>query len=478
MKAALRRAGWIIGVGLLGVGLAAAPASHVKAAETESEQGLERRVDDLEEKIDQLRRELERLRGSGAGGGVDSATLAELGRRIEVLTRDLERLRIGEAAEVSVDTSKHGFGPAASKIYGTKKGLSVGGYGEMLYQAPASRRDDGSRSNRSETLDFLRAVLYFGYKFNDRILFNSEIEYEHATTGAGDEEEGEVSLEFAYLDFLVHDSFNVRTGLLLAPIGFVNELHEPPVFHGARRPEVETQIIPTTWRDNGVGIFGDFGLWTYRAYVMAPLDGREFNSRNLRSARQNGSRSNVEDLAIAARLDLTGVPGLLAGASIYSGDSGLGSFDGGRLTLADIHVDWKWRGLELRGLVTRAIISDVETINAAHLDSDGNADPLGSDETVGERLFGWYGQIAYDVLSPLGNSDQQLFPFVRYERIDTQHRVPPGFDRNASTDRTVFTGGLTYRPIPNIAIKVDYQNFDNDAGTGTNQYNVAIGYLF
>src|SRR4030095_768336 len=102
--------------------------------------------------------------------------------------------------------------------------------------------------------------------------FNSEIEYEHATTGEGDEEKGEVSVEFAYLDYLIRPEVNVRAGLVLIPVGFINELHEPPVFLGARRPEVEDRIIPTTWRELGAGVFGDAGPITYRAYVVNGLD--------------------------------------------------------------------------------------------------------------------------------------------------------------------------------------------------------------
>src|SRR3989442_15255685 len=92
--------------------------------------------------------------------------------------------------------------------------------------------------SEADTADLLRAVLYVGYKFSDRILFNSELEVEHATTGEGDEEKGEVSAEFAYLDFKPWKRVGLRAGLLLLPMGFTNELHEAPVFHGARRPAV------------------------------------------------------------------------------------------------------------------------------------------------------------------------------------------------------------------------------------------------
>ena len=65
----------------------------------------------------------------------------------------------------------------------------------------------------------------------------------------GSKEKGELELEQAYVDFLIARQFNVRAGMLLAPVGIINERHEPPVFHGVERPFVDTVIIPTTWFD-------------------------------------------------------------------------------------------------------------------------------------------------------------------------------------------------------------------------------------
>ncbi len=451
---------------------AMAESAAAPAAEQQGED-LERQLRNLEKQIEDLQRELERLRSASGAVGASESRLSEIERRIEALGRDLEALRVGQAAEVKAEGSVYGFGPAASKVYKVKRGLSVGGYGEMLYQNLASERDDGAAVATKDSADFLRAVLYFGYKFSDRIVFNSEIEFEHATTGSGSADKGEVSVEFAYLDFLVHPTFNVRTGLLLVPLGFVNELHEPPLFHGARRPEVETQLIPTTWRENGAGIFGGFGPWSYRLYALAGLDPAGIDVANLRSSRQQGSRSSAEDIGVAARFDLSGVPGLLAGASVFTGETGQNAevpFDGGRVTLLDVHADWKWKGLELRGLWMNGIIGDVDAINAA----SGVAAP----SSVGERWRGWYAQVAYDVLAPLEGTEQQLFPFVRYEEVDTQHRVPGGAVASAAADRRIFTGGLTYKPIPNVAVKADYQNFDDEAESGVDQFNLAVGYLF
>src|SRR5207245_6852458 len=127
-----------------------------------------------------------------------------------------------------------------------------------------------------DLLDLERAVLYFGYKFNDRTLFNSEIEFEHAVAGEG--EKGEVAVEFAYVDFRATKRFGLRGGLLLVPVGFLNELHEPPIFHGALRPEVETDIIPTTWSENGLGFYGVAGPVSYRAYLVTSLRAAGFSA--------------------------------------------------------------------------------------------------------------------------------------------------------------------------------------------------------
>src|SRR5688500_12825240 len=192
--------------------------------------------------IAELQAEVKALKGSAP-----DARVAELERRIDLLAAELETLRTGGAAEATPLTGTKGFAPAAAKVYGIARGGSIGGYGEALYENFGSDRQDDKPSGRKDQFDFLRQILYVGYKFNDTILFNSEIEFEHASTGKG----GEVSVEFAYLDYQLSKSIGLRGGMVLVPMGFLNELHEPPVFHGAKRPDVEQAIVPSTWRENG-----------------------------------------------------------------------------------------------------------------------------------------------------------------------------------------------------------------------------------
>src|SRR5580765_3848334 len=173
------------------------------------------------------------------------------------------------------------------------------------------------------TIDFHRFVLLVTHRFSDRIRFVGELELEHAFV-EGLEQSGELELEQAYVDFLLSRRFNIRAGMLLMPIGIINERHEPPVYYGVERPFVDTFIVPTTWFEAGAGVHGELGRgWRYRAFVAAPLDAREFNAEEgIREGRQRGSEANIGRPATTGRLEYVGVRGLVAGASFWNGRSG------------------------------------------------------------------------------------------------------------------------------------------------------------
>lgn len=394
----------------------------------------------------------------------DSARIADLERRLDAITRELERLDLGDDV-VRADTAQLGFGPGASKVYQIERGVSIGGYGEFLYENYGSEREDGTASGRSDQLDALRAIIYVGYKFDDRFLFNSEIEVEHAD---------EIFLEFAYLDYRLSDRFGLRGGMLLAPLGLVNELHEPPVFLGSERSVTEQRIIPTTWRENGVGAFGGSDDLSWRVYLMNALDGADFAATGVRGGRQKGSKALAEDFGLAARVDYTGTPGLLAGLAAYSGETGHnrevdGTPVGGRLTIWDAHVDYRSRGLWLRGLVAGATVDEATELNelAGLTGSDG----------VGASMLGWYVQAGFDVLRGT-DIDHELFPYVGLEKVDTQREVASGYAVDPATDVTVTSLGVAWKPIPQIILKADLQFHSNAAKTGVNQWNVNLGWLF
>lgn len=418
---------------------------------------------------------------AAAQGPGEAPDNAELARRIEILSGEVEDMKLGEVA-APAGTSRFGLGPAASKVYGVGQGVSIGGYGETLYENFASEREDGVEQFTPDQIDLLRAIVYVGYKFSDRILFNSELEFEHATTG----KRGTVSVEFAYLDYMVKPLFNLRGGMILPPMGFVNELHEPPTFLGARRPDVEQRILPSTWRANGLGVFGESESgFAYRAYLCEGFRGVASTSQGVRGflagdgvreARQSGSFSRVEDWGVTGLLEYrkagfrAGVSGFTGGAA--QGDTTIaGERFTGRTSLWEAHGEYRGSGLSLRALYARGTIDEAERFNERN-GFTGNA-------SIGSSLLGWYGEAGYDVLRLLApGSEWNLTPYLRYEQYDTQAEVPAGYVRNPANERTVLTAGAALFPHPQVALKADWQWRTNEAETGVDQFNVALGYLF
>lgn len=402
-----------------------------------------------------------------------TARLRALEEKVRILSEEIEALKTKAVVpETTVEKSVYGLGPAASKVYQRDRGLSIGGYGEANF----SLLTDDKGTSR-DTFDFVRLVLYLGYKFTDRIVFNSELEFEHAKVGstvsAGS---GDVSVEFAYLDFRLIDQANVRAGMLLIPMGFLNEMHEPPTYFGNKRPEVETRVIPTTWRSNGVGLYGTLlpGL-DYRTYLVTSFNAQGFSNAGFRGGRQSGNREFAESWAWTGRLDYTDIPGVLVGGSFYWGDTGQDQRFAGReasanLVMYDLHAQLEYRGLHLRGLFAQGHLSDADIVTAA---------VSSANRPVPERIWGAYGEIAYDLLPLLfPGTRQSLSPFLRYERVNTQEEVPAGFNADESKDIDVLNIGVSYKPIPSVVIKLDYRELDARRGKIADEFNAGLGFAF
>src|SRR3989338_9465627 len=155
----------------------------------------------------------------------------------------------------------------------------------------------------------------------------TELEFEHAGIGNSGSKEAEVYTEFSYLDFLLSKAFNVRTGLILMPIGLVNEYHEPTVYNGVSRPDVELNIIPSTWRDIGVMAYGSMGGLKYDVALVNGTRANSFtNSTWIRSGRQQGAKVNADALASLVRINYEPLTDLLIGGAYYAGkaDEGKG----------------------------------------------------------------------------------------------------------------------------------------------------------
>lgn len=394
----------------------------------------------------------------------DADRINQLEMRVDALAAELERTQIGALGE-GLGEGLGGLAPGASSVYRSDtREVSLGGYGETLMQF---------KPGATDVFDALRTVLYVGYKFDEQWILNSELEFEHGTTSnssGSTESGGSVSAEFVYLDYQYSEQHAARVGLVLVPVGLVNEMHEPTTYMTARRSRTETNIMPSTWREMGVGLTGDNGEWAYRAYLLNGMNGSEFDSDGLRGGRQKGNRAAAESLAVVARLDYVGSPGLMLGGSIYSGDSGQESAAGGvdlETNIVELHAEYKQGPFSARALYAMADLGDAGAFNSAVV---GAGDP---NPNLASELTGGYLELGFNLFADRDTA-QSLTPFVRYETIDTEAELPSSAMAGQGLVDDILTFGLAWQPTEQIIIKVDYEDWDDS----DDLWNIQIGYVF
>ena len=377
--------------------------------------------------------------------------------KIDMLQDEIDQLKVKAAY---AEKNKGG-------IEGFANNTTVGGYGELHYNNFSGDVPVGQTRAKDE-IDFHRFVLFFGHRFNDWISFKSELELEHSNT----ENEGQVELEQAYLDFNFSEKLNAKAGIFLIPVGLINETHEPPTFYGVERNTIETRILPSTWWEAGVSLYGELAPgWKYQAGVTSSLAAEhfeDFSTKGVREARRNVSEAPAENFGVHGRLDYSGMPGLTVGTSVFSGNTGQDNDTlnaDARLTLWDIHGRYSVDKFDLRALYAQGHLSDADKINTA----------FGFDE-VASRFYGWYMEAAYHIWK---NGEQDFAPFVRYEKWNTQADTPNNIVRNDASENDIWTVGANYWPHPQVVLKADYQKFDKpDGDKGDKRFNLGLGYMF
>lgn len=339
--------------------------------------------------------------------------------------------------------------------------LTFGGYGEVFYN-----QVEGANG----VLDVQRLVVLMGYKFSDKVSLVSEIEYEHVK---------EVFVEQFYLNYKLTDNFNIKGGLMLVPMGIINEYHEPIYFNGVDRPGVDKSIVPTTWREIGVGVSGksDELSLGYQAYIFngfKSYDGTKGyigGSNGFRGGRQKGAESTINKPNLSAKVDYYGIQGLKLGLSGYFGRTqatdNVDMIDGADVGMAMVGLDarYNYNRFNARAQYIYTDITDAETYNAL------------TNMKLGSAMKGWYVEAAYNLL-PTGN-EQELHAFARYEAFDTHAAVDASLVKNLSYDRNVTTIGLSYHVAKGAVVKTDYQFKDDATSTNLkNQFNLGIGVAF
>lgn len=355
----------------------------------------------------------------------------------------------------------NGYQRILQNLEAVPNGMTFGGYAEVLYNQPESSNGE---------IDVQRLILLFGYKFDDRTQFVTELEFEHVK---------EVYIEQAFVNYAVSNSLNVRAGLMLVPMGIISEYHEPTTFNGVERPSIDNKLVPTTWREIGLGVSGrsDALSLRYQVYLFNGFlshngtDGLIKGDNGFRSGRQKGAESVLRTPNLSMKVDFYGIIGLRLGLSGYFGKTQAADevFDtlGSRVGLSMIGLDarYSYKKFTARGQFITSSITDAYKYN------EFTAEDLGS------GMSGYYIEGAYNLL-PITNR-QRLFTFVRYENFNTHQSVPSNVDQNLSYHRKEVTTGFSYHIAPGAVFKVDYQSKSTGLANSENgQFNAGVGVWF
>lgn len=401
------------------------------------------------------------------------------------------------------------FGLAPSPV----EGLTFGAYGELKY---GGKQNSSANGQWQTGFDAARVVLLPTYQITDDIVFNAEIEFEHAGSGfdSDDKLHGTAEIEQAYIDFKPSPYLNFRSpGVDLVPVGYINLHHEPTLFYSVDRPELANGLIPSTWAAPSTGIYGKIvDNLNYQVQLSKGIEdfGDDFGTRTDANTVPSGSyaagisgknaltsgKAPLGDFrqlnnAWATTVQLTYtppfIPGLAGSTAVYytpnttprgahsDASTRLGSSS---LTLVDTEFRYRppethW---ELRGEFVGLSIG-----NPANLRANNDSDPTNN---VGRTMYGVSGELAYHYsLGRIMTSDWEAVPFYRYSYENLQTAGFAGSDANAPTGAgqlQFHTAGVAVFPSPKLVLKLDYQKVLSRQSGGANQDSVlgAVGFFF
>jgi hypothetical protein len=433
---------------------------------------------------------------AASGAFAQTATEAELARRLDALAAELANVKaqlaqmqqkqsqapapVAPIAAAPAPASVEAAAPATTveaaaasastpgysgSLFGP--GTVLTSYGELNYNRP-------TRQNQNATADMRRFVLGYQHRFDERTKVVTELEVEHGVASASDP--GEVEVEQAYIERQVTPVWAVRGGLFLMPVGLLNENHEPTAFYGVERNFVETAIIPSTWREGGVQVLGNFdnGL-TVQGGITTSFDLNKWDATStegkespLGSIHQELALAKAHDLAGFGAVNWRGIPGLLVGASLFSGEASQAqTVEKARITLWDVHARWTPGHWDFSTLYTRASISNTAAFNAKL---------VGNPTLIPKTFDGFYVQGAYKLWS---HEDYALAPFARWEQFNAAKSyadLGPGLTPAGARAERVVTVGANFQVSQGIVVKADYQRFRENADL--NRFDLGLGWSF
>lgn len=424
------------------------------------------RLDQLSGEMAQLKAQLAELKQQAEGNKAAAASAAS------PVAAAPAPAPVSATASVA-NGAENGVGAGQAGAIAAEPATVLTGYGEINY----NRYNKDSSRNQA---DVRRFVLGMQHRLDAKTKIVSELEVEHSVSSADDV--GEVAIEQAYAERQLNDRWALRAGLFLMPSGLLNENHEPTAYYGVERNFVETAIIPSTWREGGLQLVGNFdngltvqtGLSTGFDVSKWASDDPETAESPLGSVHQEMSQAKAKDPAVFVALNWRGLPGLQLGGSWFSGNGGQGQATAGgnklRVNLWDLHARYTIGALDLSSVYARGTISGTADFNLHNISSGDDWYP------IPKSFDGVYVQAAYKLWS---SDDLSLTPFVRAERFNTRKSyadLGQGLTPDAAATRQVYTLGANLNVGPGLVFKADVQRFKHDGDN--NRLDLGMGWSF
>lgn len=392
----------------------------------------------------------------------DPASEQALAARIEKLAQELTSMQ----AELSALKAA----PAAATAPTTEPATVLTSYGEINLSVPT-----GKNSSSDTQLDVRRFVLGFQHRFDSKTKIVAELEVEHAVVSADDS--GELEVEQAYIEREISPSIAARAGLMLIPIGLINDNHEPTSYYGVERNFVETAIIPSTLREAGLqGVFTFGDGYTLQTGVVTGPDISKFDfaatdgaTSPLGSVHQEGQLAKTSDPSFFGALNWRGIPGLQLGAAAIGGNASQGTagFPNAGYLLWDVHARYTPGPFKLSALYSQGSFSNTAQINSAQ---------VGNPTLIPKRFDGLLFEAGYKLWK---QDDLRLEPFARWEQFNTGRRyanLGAGLTPNQRPTERVTTFGTSLFIGEGVVVKADYQIFQQ--ANNVDRLNVGLGWSF
>lgn len=391
-----------------------------------------------------------------------------------------------------------GLSLGAVHVYRKDEGFSFTGYAEMIYHKYShdanwhvfNLHPVGSvvPTGKDQELSLLRGVVFLGYRYSDRIVFNSEFRGDRDLIERGvatfpvnyttTEASSNASVDLAYVDYIYSKELTFRGGIVLVPMGLINEFHHPNEYLGARSGFADLFTIPSTWHALGAGIAGHLAVFDYRLYLVSGLNAAGFTEFGLRGGREI-TWDTISHPSVVVRIDYNPFPGGVLGGSYYFGNSGIFGLDEPQslkvhTTLKELHGELRWKGAFTRAEYAKALLHSSTELNAI-LGTTGF-------RGVGKRMVGGYVEGGWNFLWS-NEKGHMLMPYFRGEASNPQDALPPpsldlGLIKNHFLDFIIWVSGVEVRFFPGLDIKAEYQSIHDQNQIFWKEFHLDLNYSF